>query len=364
MASITTMVFTNTDASNNDGLVRVKQITSNFEYNVILPGETRITGNTLFMKVISEIGGVHDELWKSNGDPASTQLLKSFVGEAGSFMINLKSGYGTLYFVKYDATYGLELWKSNGTTGGTTIVKDINPGPTNSQPWYMTESNGRVIFSLHETKTGSELWSTNGSAAGTSIVKDINTTATQGSSANVYYNGAALNDDIALHAYDKQHGDELYVSNGTQAGTMLINDISPGENTSYPKNFSSKNNYAYFIAFPTADGNTATIYRTNGQSNGLKKIFSYNEGPYIFTDGYYRVADNGLVFTMVFNWNTYNYELWRSDGTAAGSYVVASNLYYNHSMVTSGNIAFFVAGDLAAGYELWKSDGTVAEQKL
>jgi ELWxxDGT repeat protein len=352
------------DASTNDGLVLVKQITSNFEYKVVIPGETRITGNTLYMKVISETGGYHDELWKSNGDAASTQLLKSFVGEAGSYMINLKSGYGTLYFFKYDATYGSELWKSDGTTNGTTIVKDVNPGPTNSQPWYMTELNGKVIFSLHEIKTGSELWSTNGTAAGTAIVKDINTTATQGSYANVYYNGAALNDGMVFHGFQKPYGDELCVSNGTQSGTKMINDISPGENPSYPKNFSSKNNYAYFIGFPTADGNTATVYRTNGQSNGLKKIFSYNEGPYIFTDGYYRVADNGIVFTMVFNWNTYNYELWRSDGTAAGSFMVASNLYYNHCMVTCGNNAFFVAGDLATGYELWKSDGTIAGTKM
>jgi ELWxxDGT repeat protein len=226
----------------------------------------------------------------------------------------------------------------------------------------MTELNGKVIFSLHETKTGAELWSTNGSVAGTLLVKDINTRATQGSWANFSYKGASINDGIVFVAYEKQHGDELYASNGTQAGTKLINDILPGENPSRPRDFLSKNNYAYFIGFPTADGTTATIYRTNGQSNGLKAIFSYNSYPY--SDGYYRVADNGLVFTVVFNWNTYNYELWRSDGTATGSYVVASNLYYNHSMVTSGNIAFFVAGDLAAGYELWKSDGTVAGTKI
>jgi len=350
------------DASNNDGLVLVKQITSNFEYNVIIPGETRITGNTLYMKVISEIGGVHDELWKTNGDAASTQLLKSFVGEQGSYMINLKSGYGTLYFVKGDATFGSELWKSNGTTNGTTIVKDVNPGPTNSQPWYMTELNGKVIFSLHETKTGAELWSTNGSEAGTVLVKDINTRATQGSWANFSYKGAPVNDGIVFVAYEKQHGDELYASNGTQPGTKLINDILPRENPSRPRDFLSKNNYAYFIGFPTADGTTATIYRTNGQSNGLKAIFSYNSYPY--SDGYYSVADNGIVFTVIYNGNTGNYELWRSDGTAAGSFMLASNLYWSHSMVTSGKQAFFVAGDITYGYELWKSDGTIAGTKM
>ena len=133
------------------------------------------------------------------------------------------------------------------------------------------------------------------------IVKDINTTATQGSSANVYYNGAALNDGIAFHAYDKQHGDELCVSNGTQAGTMLINDISPGENTSYPKNFSSKNNYAYFIAFPTADGNTATIYRTNGQSNGLKRFFVQRGAIYFLRMAIiaWQIMDSSLRWSLI-----------------------------------------------------------------
>jgi len=351
------------DASNNDGLVLVKQVTSNYEYKVIIPGETRITGNTLYMKVISETGGYHDELWKTNGDAASAQLVKSFVGEPGEFMINLKSGYGTLYFFKYDATYGSELWKSDGTTAGTTVARDVNAGPTNSQPWYMTECNGKVIFSLHEIKTGSEPWSTTGSVASTVLVKDINTTATQGSSANIYYNGAALNDGIVFHAYERQHGDELYASNGTESGTKLINDINPGEGTSFPKNFSSKNSYAYFIGFPT-DGTVAAIYRTNGLPNGLKKIFSYSIAPNVYSEGYYSVADNGTVFTVLFNQNTFNYELWRGDGTAAGSFMVASNLYYNHSMVTNGNNAFFVAGDPTYGYELWKSDGTIAGTKM
>ena len=48
------------DASNNDGLVLVKETAPTFDYNVIIPGETRITGNTLYMKVISETGGLDD----------------------------------------------------------------------------------------------------------------------------------------------------------------------------------------------------------------------------------------------------------------------------------------------------------------
>jgi hypothetical protein len=64
------------DASNNDGLVLVKETAPTFGYNVILPGETRIAGNTLYMKVISEIGGYHDELWKTNGDAARHSISK------------------------------------------------------------------------------------------------------------------------------------------------------------------------------------------------------------------------------------------------------------------------------------------------
>ena len=41
---------------------------------------------------------------------------------------NLTNVNGTLFFTANDGTHGYELWKSDGTAAGTVLVKDINPG--------------------------------------------------------------------------------------------------------------------------------------------------------------------------------------------------------------------------------------------
>ena len=313
------------------------------------------------MKVISSIGGWHDELWSTRGSAANTNLVKSFAGEPGAFMISLKNGYGTLYFVKGDAVYGSEVWKSDGTTAGTVIVKDVNAGPRNSQPWYFTECNGKVLFSLHEAKTGAELWSTDGSAANTRLVKDINTTASLNSDAGNFYKGIiATKNGVLFGAFEPNTGGELYVSNGNSNGTELLNEITPGENWSYPNSFIHKNGSYYFIG----DNATGTaIYKTDGTKKGLKKVIAdINRDNYSVEN--FDVADNGKVFYTLYNKYTFGYELWTSNGIPSGTINLSSSVSYSPVLVTCGNNAFFSAGDGINGHELWKSDGTIAGTKM
>ena len=45
-----------------------------------------------------------------------------------------------------DTQVGSELWKSDGTTGGTAMLKEINPGSGSSCPNYFTVYNGKLYF--------------------------------------------------------------------------------------------------------------------------------------------------------------------------------------------------------------------------
>src|SRR5262249_58532624 len=86
---------------------------------------------------------------------------------------------GTLFFTANDGVNGEELWKSDGTEAGTVLVKDINPGSAfgygyGSRPYELTAVGGTLFFTADDGAHGRELWKSNGTEAGTVLVKDNN----------------------------------------------------------------------------------------------------------------------------------------------------------------------------------------------
>ncbi|MEO8764272.1 MAG: ELWxxDGT repeat protein [Ginsengibacter sp.] len=351
------------DASNSDGIVLVKDLTDlapDINTDFVVPVDMIAVNDILYFKVISNTGDWHDELWSTKGETANTQPIKSFVpGEQTYFFYNAN---GTVYFVKYDTIYGNELWKSDGTDAGTLLVSDINPGSGASFPSDLTFCNGKLLFSATDNIHGNELWGSDGSGAGTSLVKAINPITTGGSDAGFQYKGLSAfgNGEVLFNAFTPALGAELYKSDGKPAATALLNDIWTGPDWSYPNAFLFKNNVSYFI---DDDAISTTIYKTNGTSAGLQRII-----PYINRDIYYvvnfNITDNGQVFYILGNRATGVYELWHSDGTDAGTYLLNANINYNDYVVTIGNTAYFAAGDVDHGYEIWKSNGTLAGTRL
>ena len=89
---------------------------------------------------------------------------------------------------------GSELWKTDGTVAGTSLVKDIVPGTGSSGAYSLGEfyqfempsapvlqlPDGSVLMAGYTPDKGTEVWKTDGSAAGTLLVKDIYPDAASG----------------------------------------------------------------------------------------------------------------------------------------------------------------------------------------
>src|SRR5439155_1369383 len=121
---------------------------------------------TLFF---SADGGVNGSgLWKSDGTPAGTVLIKAI------YPYELVNVNGTLFFAADDSVNGYELWKSDGTEEGTVLVKEIGVCCARDFPRELVNVNGTLLFTAYDSVNGGELWRSDGTAAGTVLVKDIN----------------------------------------------------------------------------------------------------------------------------------------------------------------------------------------------
>ena len=60
---------------------------------------------------------------------------------------------------------------------------------------------------------------------------------------------------VALFSgYDVEHGEELWQTDGTPAGTRLLQDVDPGPGSSAPAGFLSSNGLVYFTAWDPVHG--------------------------------------------------------------------------------------------------------------
>ncbi len=332
------------------GIVLVKDIATGTDSSN--PANLTNVNGTLFFSTKGPDGNTG--LWKSDGSPAGTVLVKNIDLSTANLFGNFYNSNGELYFSYSNTTYGWELWKSNGTGTGTQLIKDIYRGSNSSRPAFFTFVNNQVLFTANDGVSGNELWKSDGSASGTSLLKDINQTSTSGSYPSFL---TSFNNKLFFYAFENAHGSELWKSDGTEAGTSLYKDIIPGDIGSSPSYLTPQKNNLYFFTVP----DTMKLWKTNGTGRipVLVKTFT-GDIRFTFISGSY--GADSLLYFFINNYNTRGLELWRSDGTKQGTFLLKKDFTYSGgssspAAVVGNNI--FIGNNTDTGAALWKSNGTV-----
>lgn len=98
-------------------------------------------------------------------------------------------------------------------------------GNGSSSPWGFTLlGNGKVLFKADSNGAGVELWATNGTEAGTVMVSDIKVGSNSSSPSALMTLG---NGKAVFAAQSAGTAWEMWVSNGTAAGTQALGTVSP-----------------------------------------------------------------------------------------------------------------------------------------
>jgi hypothetical protein len=312
------------------------------------------------------IGGDSDAfngLWVTDGTALGTFELGGLKDSSVSGRFfggwepqGLTSAGNKVFFVAIDTDDYRGLWITNGTTSGTAEVGGLNNAGIAAGPngtGFSVAPDNIISFGNDVFVIGSNsLWVSNGTASGTVDIANL---------------GAV---DLTVFGTKAlfEAEESLWITDGTAAGTR---EIGPGNGGI--GNFTVLGNKVLFTA--TDPGGFDTLWLTDGTAAGTSEI----GGPK--NAGISGAGKSGLVpgnFISIGTKVLFRGQepsgvnaLWVTDGTAAGTFELggvnnvgvvgapAAGLDPG-SITASGGIGYFMSPDSTGTSRLWESNGTLA----
>lgn len=295
-------------------------------------------------------GASSTELWTTDGTAAGTTQV-GVIPAPGFLTATMLTANDRLIVVA-----GAGVWSSDGTAAGTSHVRSLNARPLYGLPPRLyTEFRGAVFF-VAEDNGAIELWRTDGTLAGTAAVTSFN-------GLNAVSDVVVVGGRLVFVATDPALGTELFVSDGTSAGTGLLADIRAGASSSYPNELTAVEGGVFLTV--RGFGSNTELWFTDGTTVGTRFAASM---PLSLPLGLSAFGRRALFVST----DAGGREPWISDGTPVGTRRVAdlrtgaldsmsaATEAPSFVVVGSGRVALFAANDGDHGKETWRTDGTSA----
>ncbi len=245
--------------------------------------------------------GIHEyEPWISDGTQAGTSLLKDINPTSGSNFVRFSTtANGLCYFwARADHTQtGIGPWVTDGTTAGTIPLKNSKNGSGSFISNFVAYKNKVYYYNHCDTGIAAQLWETDGTYNGTHVFSNAAPNTYHHCSRNFLVFKDKLYFTGGLYKKDTFSSCELWVTDGTDAGTGLVKDLN-GNDNSTPVCLTQLGNYLYFIA---EDSGYVKLYRTDGTTSGTQMLAPYNA-----------TNKNAFDWGYILSLHTYNNKIWTS----------------------------------------------------
>ncbi len=366
------------------------------------PGDAARLGTGLVFRV-AEQGAT--SLWRVDGAGGEPQRVTVPTLRVGAMTV---LGQQVLFFAS-TGTSRCGLWRSDGTQAGTILLRDV--APTRGEcpedfdielPGHRTAVvDGRVLLAADEDEQGVELFASDGSVSGTGLLGDLNDTRLRTGGVGLELHGS-LDDRLFFSTFGGAASDldtvgaptGLWATDGTQAGTVLLGEMTPWWGGAVGDYFVLAGPDGVGSAIWASDGTPAgtrviasgvgvsrapittskglflqvnspseserQLWRSDGTASGTKRVIGFPLEGYSTSFGAWAAFGRGLVFIIN---NRDGGELWHTDGTIGGTdrIEVFPNAVADAMMEVDGTLFLHVLPFGAArGSQLWRTDATVA----
>lgn len=297
---------------------------------------------------IAETPEVGRELWVTDGTTPGTRMLPEFVaGQDGIQVREATAHDGELFFVE-SSQFPVQLWKTDGTNTQQIVApNDIR---------HLMSVGDQLFFQGETREHGAELWTTDGTTDGTRLVRELFPGPGGSAGPRVFaeFQGRLLM-GVSDHGRDSIH--QLWVTDGTESGTELLFDF--GDLEEGPTEITVANNAAYF--FVTSVDGRVDLWRTDGTAAGTAAVLEVQPA-HTGEDRMRLTAIGEQIFFVAGEGGQSG--LWASDGTADGTRQLTSEATGGPTQIdrihVADNKAYFAGHTVEHSKEVWVSDGTVA----